>query len=73
MKLFLIIVIHSLGVKVELLVSQWPHSPKSAIHFYNSLLQINAALPETGDGRQGSISIVSVFLHEPINLFLFDF
>ncbi|KAL3083033.1 hypothetical protein niasHS_010835 [Heterodera schachtii] len=45
------------GVKVELLVSLWPHSHKKAVYFLRSLLEINAALPLTNSGRRGSISI----------------
>uniref|UniRef100_A0A183BYH3 PLD phosphodiesterase domain-containing protein n=1 Tax=Globodera pallida TaxID=36090 RepID=A0A183BYH3_GLOPA len=45
------------GVKVELLVSLWPHSNERAIFFFRSLLEINAALPPTKSGKSGGISI----------------
>ena len=49
------------GVHVELLISQWQHSPKEATQYMLSLLQINSALPKGKDGQKGSISIVSLF------------
>lgn len=47
------------GVRVELLISQWPYSRAEMLGYLRSLQTINSVLPRHVGGRRGSIEVAS--------------